>query len=138
VLSQPEEARRLTTPSAGCADTSEPAGTAGDQDTAVQPIECAPSICARQRRRRRGLIAGSGGSHWGARQAGDRQGRTRRAWHGGSRRGPPTFEVDQLPLLCSMMPMVPSEEAVASTRPTSCGAQQMLLMDAECSVAGDW
>lgn len=49
-----------------------------------------------------------------------------------------TLDAVQLPLLCSMMPMVPSEEAVASIRPSSCGAQHTLLMDAECRLGADW
>jgi hypothetical protein len=45
VLSQPDETSRLTTLSAGCAETKAPAAIAGAQETAVQPMECAESIC---------------------------------------------------------------------------------------------
>lgn len=33
--------------------------------------------------------------------------------------------------------VVPSDEPTANTRPSSCGAHAMLLIDAVCSVAGD-
>lgn len=45
MLSHPDVTSRFTAPVGGCADTRLPAGTAGAQDTAVQPRECALSIC---------------------------------------------------------------------------------------------
>lgn len=46
-LSQPAEARRRTGCPGALEATSEPLGAAGDQETAVAPTGCAPSICGR-------------------------------------------------------------------------------------------
>lgn len=48
-----------------------------------------------------------------------------------------TLLVSQLPSgLCSSSETVPSDEAHASTSPSSCGPNAMLLTDAVCSVGG--
>lgn len=45
VLSQPLLTMRFTPPAGAAADTSDPGGTAGAQDTAVTPMLCALGIC---------------------------------------------------------------------------------------------
>jgi hypothetical protein len=48
-----------------------------------------------------------------------------------------TVVVCQLPSpLCSTMATLPSDDAVANARPSSCGAQATPLMDALCSELG--
>lgn len=59
VLSQPAEARRRTGWPGALEPTSEPLGAAGDQEMAVAPMGCAPSIC-----RRRQAAAGGRGPGW--------------------------------------------------------------------------
>jgi hypothetical protein len=46
VLSQPAVTSRLTGAGGGCEETRLPGGSAGAQDTAVQPRVCALGICA--------------------------------------------------------------------------------------------
>lgn len=133
VLSQPAVTSRLTSAGAVLEDTRAPGACAGAHDTAVQPTACPPDSCT------------TGNKSY-------RQPRlqARRMLHLASPRKKVsvltydhhtwqtsllTLVVSQMPsLLYSMTDTVPSLDALARIRPSSCGAQHMLFTDALCKL----